>query len=91
MVKEVAYGRGKIDLYFDGGEVRWGRNLLKLVGFERAEERDYRDLAITNGALIFMKLCEVYCVGWDLSFQKTSFGAKSLKVPIPLRTRRNRE
>ena len=22
MVKEVAYGRGKVDLHFDGGEVR---------------------------------------------------------------------
>jgi hypothetical protein len=46
MVKEVAYGRGKIDLYFDGGELRLDRNLLRLVGFKRAENHDYRDLVI---------------------------------------------
>jgi hypothetical protein len=42
----VTHGRGKIDLHFDGGELRLGRNLLRLAGFKRAENYDYRDLVI---------------------------------------------
>jgi hypothetical protein len=59
VVKEVARGRGEVDLHFDGGEVRWGRNLSRLAGFERAEDRNHKDLAVANGASILMKLCKV--------------------------------
>jgi hypothetical protein len=46
VVKEIAHGRGKIDLHFDGGELKLDRNLSRLAGFKRAENHDHRDLVI---------------------------------------------
>jgi hypothetical protein len=61
-----------------------GRNLSRLAGFERAEDRNHRDLAVANGA---SDINEV--VGGVVEIEIRVFRAKRSKVPIGLRSRRS--